>query len=67
MKTKEKYLQTSFSHLTNEYQSVKAELSEIEEKHSSSNESVGNLTNELSTIAEQLAEVKGTMDSRGSR
>ncbi|GMH74795.1 hypothetical protein TL16_g06558 [Triparma laevis f. inornata] len=66
MKTKEKYLQTSFSHLTNEYQSVKAELSEIEEKHSSANENVSSLTNELSTIAEQLAEVKGTMDSRGS-
>jgi estrogen-related receptor beta like 1 len=66
MKSKEKYLNTSFSALCNEYQAVKASLNEIEDKHSSGTESVSALTNELAIIQDQLSEVKGTMDSRGS-
>ncbi|GMH54298.1 hypothetical protein TrRE_jg8374 [Triparma retinervis] len=66
MKSKEKYLNTSFSQLCNEYQVVKASLSEIEDKHSTGTESVSVLTNELATIQDQLSDIKGTMDSRGS-
>ncbi|GMI44830.1 hypothetical protein TrCOL_g13083 [Triparma columacea] len=66
MKSKEKYLNTSFSQLCNEYQVVKASLSEIEDKHSTGTESVSVLTNELAAIEDQLSDIKGTMDSRGS-
>jgi len=66
MRTKEKYVNTTFSSLAEEYTRVKETLVGVESEHSTASGAVGNLTQDLAVIADQLSEIKGTMDSRGS-
>jgi estrogen-related receptor beta like 1 len=66
MKTKEKYVNSQYTALAEQYQRVKEGLTTVESEHSKASEEVSGLTMDLAVIADQLSEIKGTMDSRGS-
>ena len=66
MRTKEKYVNSQFSQLASEYQEVKQALVAVESDHTAASSKVSALTQDVAVIADQLAEIKGTMDSRGS-
>lgn len=63
--SKEKYINTHFEHLAEEYRTEQEKMREIQETYNSSSTSVTQLTNQLAQIQDELEEVKGSMDDRG--
>lgn len=66
MKTKERYINTQFSLLSNEYKEVKSKLEELEASSNKTNENVAKYTNELAEITEKLEDLKESFDSKDS-
>lgn len=66
MQSKEKYVNSQFANLKNEFQSIKESMKDIESKFQGSSGNVSLLQNDLADISDELSEIKATMDSRGS-
>lgn len=66
MRTKEKYMNNSYTAICTEYQEVKKQLEALSAKSSKSNETVTKLTNELAELSDKLEEMKETIESKDS-
>jgi intraflagellar transport protein 57 len=66
LKTKERYINTQFSLLSNDYKEIKQRLEELEAKSSKTNENVTKFTNELAEISEKLDDLKESFESKDS-
>jgi estrogen-related receptor beta like 1 len=64
--TKEKYINSQFEHLRQEYHQIHEKLKEVTDTFQASSNNVNKLTNDLRSAAERLDEIKDTMDSRGN-
>ena len=63
---REKYLQTQFEPLINEYVSLKTQLSQLTEQYSEVSKGVTQKSQMLSEISEELESMKSEMEERGS-
>jgi estrogen-related receptor beta like 1 len=66
MRTKEKYLNNSFTAVCTEFKEVKKQLEELSAKSGKSNEAVTKLTTELAELSDKLEEMKETIESKDS-
>lgn len=66
LKTKERYINTQFSLLSNDYKEIKQQLEEFEAKSGKTNENVTKFTNELAEISEKLEDLKESFESKDS-
>jgi len=64
--SKEKYLNSTFHHLSEEYRTIRSRQDEVTSGFQTSSQSVSDLTNELATVSDSLDEVKSQMEDRGS-
>ena len=64
--SKEKYLNSTFNHLSEEYRAIRSKQDEVTQTFQTSSQSVSDLTNELATVSDSLDEVKSQMEDRGS-
>ena len=61
---KERYLNSHFDSMVQEYREVQDRLKSVQERHESAGESVSKYQNNLQGIVERLEEVKSLMDER---
>lgn len=64
--SKEKYINSHFDHLADEYRVEQERLKAATEQYQESSQAVNGLTSELSVVQDSLEEVKGSMDDRGN-
>ncbi|GAQ80546.1 intraflagellar transport protein 57 [Klebsormidium nitens] len=66
LSTREKYINSQFVELTQDYRTKRDVLSEKQEAYNKSMDSIAKLTDELAHISERLESIKQTMDERGN-
>ncbi len=64
--SKERFINTTFQALAQEYKAVQDSQDGVTEKHKEASDAVSSLTNDLAVLSDELEELTGSLDDRGA-